>query len=360
MIRSLRCWRPPVPRGGIAALLGALALAAALSGCGSKHDALGPTTAHPFSVELDYFPNADHAALYSALDHGDFRHAGLAVSLIPPAPNDPASPLQLLAAGKVDMAISYEPEVLLARDAGVQVVSIGALIQRPLTSVIAVGARHLTSVTQLKGKRVGTAGIPYQTAMLDTILQQAGVPASSVTQTNLGEQLVPAMVSGRVAATLGGFWNYEGIQLTQAGLHPTIIPVNDLGVPTYDELVLVVRVGEAKSEGELLREFIQAVSRGELEVRGNPAAAVGELAQAYPGIDRKLQLASIQATESATEPPLKSEPFGWQNPVQWQAFGAWMLAHGLLRHPAPVTDYDNEFLPGQSAPLTGSSSADSS
>ena len=48
-----------------------LVLCAALSACGSKHDVLTPGAARPFTVVLDFFPNADHAALYSAITRGD-------------------------------------------------------------------------------------------------------------------------------------------------------------------------------------------------------------------------------------------------------------------------------------------------
>ena len=102
---------------------------------------------------LDWFPNADHAALYSAIAHGDFRAVGLDVK--PVAPSEPAEPLKLLAAGKVDMAISYEPELLLARDQGLKLVSIGALVQRPLTSIIALPGAHVSSVAELAGKTRG-------------------------------------------------------------------------------------------------------------------------------------------------------------------------------------------------------------
>src|ERR1019366_2768290 len=131
----------------------ALACSLCLAACGSKQDVLTAPAAKPFSVMLDYFPNADHAALYSAIAHGDFRAVGLEVS--PQAPADPAEPLKQLAAGKVDMAISYEPELLLVRNAGLKLVAIAALVQRPLSSIIALPGRHIGSVAALAGKRVG-------------------------------------------------------------------------------------------------------------------------------------------------------------------------------------------------------------
>ena len=186
-------------------------------------------SAKPFSVMLDWFPNADHAALYAAIAGGEFRAAGLDVQPVVPA--ESAEPLKLLAAGKVDAAISYEPELLLARDAGLRLVSIGALVQRPLTSIIALPGHHVSSVADLAGKRVGTAGISYQAAELRSALAAAGVKPGSVQEVNVGFDLVPAMLSGKVDATLGGFWNYEAIQLRLLHKDPLVIPINQAGVP---------------------------------------------------------------------------------------------------------------------------------
>ena len=202
-----------------APILLAVGCALALGACGTKQDVITSPATKPFTVMLDWFPNADHAALYAAIAGGDFRAVGLDVQ--PVVPSETAEPLKLLAAGKVDVAISYEPEVLLARDQGLKVVSIAALVQRPLTSLIALPEQHVNSVASLAGKTVGTAGIPYQAAMLHTILQHAKVEPSRVREANVGFNLVPAMLSGKVAATLGGYWNYEAIQLRLLHKHPT-------------------------------------------------------------------------------------------------------------------------------------------
>jgi putative hydroxymethylpyrimidine transport system substrate-binding protein len=338
--------KPPSLRR-IALLVAALG-ALTLSACGAKQDAISAPGVKRFTVMLDFFPNADHAALYSAIAHGDFRAAGLEVQTETPA--EPAEPLKLLAAHTVDMAISYEPELLLARDQGLQLVSIGALVQRPLTSIIALPGKHVSSVADLAGKRVGTAGIPYQAAELKTALQSAGVDPSKVQEVNVGFNLVPAMLSGKVAATLGGFWNYEAIQLELMHRHPTVIPVNEAGVPNYNELVLVVRANEAHRDGQDLRAFMQALTRGEHEVRTDPAAAAKLVMAANPSLEPKLQLESIRRTLPAAQPAQAGEPYGYQDPSQWVAFGQWMYSHGLLRHNPDSTGlppFTNEFLPGQ-------------
>jgi putative hydroxymethylpyrimidine transport system substrate-binding protein len=324
-----------------------MACVVALSGCGTKQDAISAPAAKRFTVMLDFFPNADHAALYSAIAHGDFRAVGLRVE--PQTPAEPSEPLKLLAAGRVDMAISYEPELFLARDQGLKLVSIGALVQRPLTSIIALPGKGVRTVANLAGKRVGTAGIAYQAAELQTALQAAGVKPASVREVNVGFNLIPAMLSGRVDATLGGFWNYEAIQLRLAHHNPVVIPVDRTGVPAYDELVLVVREQQARSRGQDLRAFLQALTRGEREVRADPAAAARLVVKANPSLESKLQLESIRQTLPATQPAEAAKPFGWQDPAAWSSFASWMFSHRLLVHQpnSGLPPFTNEFLPGQ-------------
>jgi putative hydroxymethylpyrimidine transport system substrate-binding protein len=329
----------------LATLIAGLGLAA----CGEKHDPLTATSGatQPLSLMLDYLPNADHVGLYQGLADGAFRKAGLNVHVH--VPGDPAQPLKLLAAGKVDVAISYEPEVLLARSQGVPLVSVAAIVQRPLTSIISLGSRHITTPRQLRGKTVGTAGIPYQSAYLSTILQHAAVPRSKVHQINVGFNLVPAMLSGKVDATLGGYWNYEAIQLAQAGKRVNVIHMDQAGVPSYDELVLVVRKATIINHTSLIRRFVQALGRGYQAVRSDPRAAVQSLLRANPSLNPKLQMASVNAVLPDFFPP-SGKPWGWQSQTDWNAFGNWMLTHQLIVNPNDSVinaASDNELLAGQ-------------
>ena len=334
-------------RSAVAVILAAV-VAVALAGCGQKQETVtgSASSTQQLTLMLDWFPNADHVGIYQALAEHDFAKAGLDVHI--QIPSDPATPLKLLAAGKVDAAVSYEPEVLLARNQGLPLVSVAAIVQKPLTSIVSIGSKHITRAAQLRGKRVGDAGISYQHAYLQTILAQAGVPASSVKEVNVGANLVPAMLSGRVDATLGAFWNYEAIQLAQLHKHPNVIHMEDVGVPTYDALVVVVRKTTIVNHPDVIRRFVQALARGYESVRSNPQAAVNNLVHASPGLDPKLQLASVRATLPAFFPSNPSNPWGWQNPTEWNAYGQWMLKHHLISDPNAVLDAStNELLAGQ-------------
>ncbi len=321
----------------------------ALAGCGEKREAVsGSSSAVPFTLMLDWVPNADHVGIFEALHDGAFAQAGLNVHV--QIPTDPATPLQLLAQGKVDAAISYEPELMLARDKGLPLVSVAAVVQKPLTSIISLPHKHvsITSPSALRGKTVGDAGIAYQQAYLQTILAGAGVPASKVTAVNVGANLVPAMLSGRVDATLGGYWNYEAIQLRQRGKRPNVIRVDRVGVPTYNELVLVMRRSTIEKQPDVVRRFVQAMGRGYEAVKGNPSAGIDALVGANPGLDQRLQTASVHATLPVFFPSQSGRPWGWQDPTEWNTYGQWMLSHHLISQAtALVGASTNELLAGQ-------------
>ena len=319
-----------------------------LAACGEKKESVTPTSANAQSLTLmlDWFPNADHVGIYQALADGYFTQAGLDVHV--EVPSNPASPLQLLAAGKVDAAISYEPELLLARNQNLPLVSVAALVQEPLTSIVSLGREHIKTPAQLRGKRVGDAGIPYQHAYLETILAHAGVPASSVKEINVGANLVPAMLSGRVDATLGAYWNYEAIQLARMRKRPNVIRMNQVGVPNYDELVLVVRKSTLINHPDEIRRLVQALARGYESVRSDPASGVANLVRANPGLDPGFQTAAVHATLPAFFPSSTSNPWGWQDQVEWNSYGQWMLSNHLISNPSAVADAStNEELAGQ-------------
>jgi putative hydroxymethylpyrimidine transport system substrate-binding protein len=331
-------------RRSLAALV-LLALAAAALGCGSKKDVTTPSGTQRVRLVLDYTPNPDHAGIYAAIREGDFRRAGLDVR--PVVPSDPAAPLKLLASGRADVVVSYEPELLLARDRGLDAVAIGALVQVPLTSIMSVGKGGLTRVGQLEGKKVGTAGIPYQSAYLKTIAEHAGLDAGRIKEVNVGFGLVPAMLSHRVDATLGAFWNIEGVQLARAHKHPHIIRVEKAGVPTYNELVLVARGADLRAHGELYRTFLQALARGQRAVQRDPRVGVDALLDADHDLDRGDTEAQVRATVPAFFPSDPKKSFGYMDPRQWAAYARWMQSNKLLTRPATPRALTNEFLPGE-------------
>jgi putative hydroxymethylpyrimidine transport system substrate-binding protein len=332
-------------RPRIAALL-AVAASLALIACGEREEPTGPAAREPVRLMLDWLPNADHAGIYAAQGTGAFERAGIELDI--QTSSDPAVPLKLLAAGRVDLAVSYEPELLLARDRGQKLVAVGALVQVPLTSVMSIGRRAISRPEQLRGKTVGTAGIPYQSAYLKAILDRAKVPRSSVREVNVGYNLVPAMLSRRVDATLGAYWNYEAIQLRLQRKRPKVIRMEQAGVPTYNELVIVAREADVREGGARIRRFMRALSQGTKALRSNPATGIDPLLRANRDLDRRLQTESVKATMPAFFPADGSKQVGWMDATEWNRYAAWMRSNGLLRTPAGAAGaLTNEFLPGE-------------
>jgi len=316
-----------------------------VAGCGGGDDATtgSPSNPQPFTLDLDWYVNPDHAGIYSAIDQGYFKQVGLDVQ--PQVPSDPSAPIKEVAAGRADLAVSYEPEVLLAADKGLDVEAVAAVVAEPLTSLISLPRGGIASAGDLSGKTVGTAGIPYQSDYLRTIEEAAGLPSSSVREVNVGLNLLPALIGGKVDAILGGFRNIEGVDLQQRDLGPRIVPLDQLGVPTYDELVLVARSSTVDEHPGAIRAFISALARGTAYAIGHPQEAANAVLQAGKGLDPTQTRAEVDATLPLLAGQ-QGRPYGYLDPAQWQAYAAWMAQHGLISS-APSTDdvVTNELLP---------------
>lgn len=323
----------------IAALLALLALAAPLASCGGS-DA---TDDEGFDLVLDFYVNADHVGIYEALDAGYFDRAGLEVR--PRVPSDPAAPLKQVAAGRADLAISYEPEVMLGREEGLDVVAVGALVHGPLTSLISLPAAGIESPADLEGKTVVTAGIPYQAAYLDTIATDAGIDPGSVEQVDVGFNLLPPLLSGRADAMLGGFLNVEGVQLAKRGESPKVVPVDQLGIPTYDELVLVADAERVREDPQQIEAFLGALQRGTDDAVADPAAATRALVEAGDGLDPELTAAEVERTIPRLQAD-PGEPYGYMDPAEWRAFATYLHEKGQLeRMPSTGELLTNDLLP---------------
>ncbi len=331
----------PLP---IAIAIVAIVAALGLTACGAKSES-GGTKTQPFSLTLDFYPNPDHAGIYMAQKLGYFREAGLDVSIH--TPSDPSAPIKEVAAGQTDLAISYEPEVLLAHEEGLEAVAVGALVDRPLTSMIWLRKSGIKRIANLRGKTIATAGIPYQDAYLKTILARANLSPSDVHAVNVGYGLLPAIVGGRADAMLGGFLNVEGVDLRLRGKHPVVVPVDRLGVPSYDELVLVAQRKRLEEDPQAVRLFIAALARGTAAAVKSPNATTKALLEANSALQPGLTAAEVKVTLPLLEPKLPGRPYGYMDPAQWRNFTGWMHDNGLISSPpAPSTVLSNAYLPG--------------
>jgi putative hydroxymethylpyrimidine transport system substrate-binding protein len=331
----------------LVALVVALGILPFLAACGSSSEAPAPqieakvTSFPPVSVVLDWFPWSNHAGLFIAKDKGYFAAEGLDVDIHPPA--DPATILQTVAAGRDDFGINYQTGVLIARQEGVPVVSIAALVQHPLNSVMTLQDSGIAEPKDLAGKTIGWPGIPDNEPLLDTMLKSQGLSLSDVELVNVGFDLVPALIGKKVDAIVGAYWVHESISAVNQGFPVNIMRMEQHGVPDFYELVLVTNEEKIKENPEMVERFVRAVTRGYQDAIDDPQGAVELLKRVRPEVDLAIEspgvdmLAPLWDTDQGV--------FGWQDEARWVEFAAWMDEAGLLSGTGDVNAaFDNSFV----------------
>ena len=321
-------------------------MAVLLAGCGDDAadapSGTATTTGRPAEVILDWYPNADHAGLTGAIDQGFFSARGLDVTTT--IPTDPAAALKRVAAGRAPFAISYAPEVLIARSQGIPVVAIASLIPIPLNSVMARADRGITRPRDLEGKTVGAAGVPSDRALLDTVVRTDGGDPAKVTLRNVGFNLSPALATGKVDAVIGAYWNIEQPELEAKGVKLNVLRLDRHGVPMYAELVVVTSDAVANDDPQLVKDFVAGLAEGQAWAAANADAATAALLEANPDLNRD----TLGAQVALTTPLLATEgaPSVAVRPAQWTALATWMRENGLLKGDAdPAAAVNDGFLP---------------
>ncbi len=210
------------------------------------------------TVLLDWFVNPDHGPLFVALEKGYFKEQGLDVEFVAPAnPNDPP---KLVAAGKADIAVSYQPQHQMQIAEGLPLVRIATLVATPLNSLVVLADSEIKQIEDLKGKTVGYSVGGFETVLLKVMLEKVGLRLDDVQLVNVNFSLSPSLFTGKADAVIGAFRNFELNQMDIEKRPGRAFFVEEYGVPSYDELILVAhkdRVGDKN-----LRKFVDAVEAG--------------------------------------------------------------------------------------------------
>jgi putative hydroxymethylpyrimidine transport system substrate-binding protein len=329
-------------------LLLALTLGATLAGCGEKEEPVenpSVTTPEGLNLLLDWTPNPNHAGIYTGIEKGRFADRALRVK--PQVPTDPAAVIQQVASGRADVGISYQSEVLAARDKGAKVKAVASLVGTPLNSLIWLKKSGIDSVKDLEGKRIGYSGA-YTEAYLKTILEKNGVDPAKVKQTNLGYDSLPNLIAGNVDAVTDVYWNVEGVQLKERKRKATVTPLDKLGVPKYYELV-VIAGEQALADGkksDKIRRFLAGLAEGTADAVADPTLAAKVVYEADKAQNKKFVADSVKVTLPVLVDEDATKPYGYIDESTWQSFANWMRDNGLLKNPPePGAAYDNGLLP---------------
>lgn len=207
---------------------------------------------------LDWFVNPDHAPIIVAQEKGFFADEGLEVEVVAPA--DPSDPPKLVAAGKADYAITYQPQLHLQVHEGLPLKRFGTLVATPLNCLMVKADGPVQKIEDLKGRKIGYSVSGVEDALVGQILKTAGLTMADVQMINVNWSLSPALIAGQVDATIGAYRNFELTQMRLEGAEGRCFYVEEQGVPTYDELIFVAN--PATLDKDRARRFLHAVERG--------------------------------------------------------------------------------------------------
>lgn len=277
-----------------------------------------------FNVMLDWYPNAVHSYLYAAIEKGYFEEEGLNVNIL--FPSNTTDPINLAATGDIELGISYQSDVIVARTEGVPVKSIAAIVRNPLNHIVYLKDSEIETPKDLEGKTVGWPGIPLNEPLVQTIVESDGGDMSKVKMTDIGFELNSALATERVDAVSGMFINHEVPLLAREGIETEQFNPVDYGVPSYYELVFVTNDDTWNEKEELIRSFWTAASKGYEFMKENPDEALNILLDNED--EENFPLSEEVETESLAIllPKMETdeEAFGSQSKELWDEVVKWL------------------------------------
>jgi len=230
------------------------------------------------TLVLDWFENPNHAPLFVANDLGFFKKEGLDITILTPA--DPTDPGKWTAMGKVDLALDYQPHVLLEIAKGLPILQVGTLINKPLNCLVVLEKGPVHRLQDLRGRAVGYSSPQIDLVILEAMLKKEGVSLKEVQAINVHYDLTQALLSHKVAAAVGMMRNFEPIQLRLLGQPARTFYPENYGVPLYSELVFIAPAKRLQSEK--LSRFFKALDAGRAYLIAHPEESWQRFIAQYP------------------------------------------------------------------------------
>ena len=287
------------------------------------------------TVMLDWFINPDHAPLYVALERGYFAEQGLDVRFV--APSDPNDPPKLVAAGRADIAVSYQPQLHLQVARGLPLRRIATLVATPLNSLVVLEDGPIQTIADLKGKKVGFSVGGFEDALLGAMLERHGLTLDDIELINVNFSLSPSLISGQVDAVIGAFRNFELNQMDILNRPGRAFFVEEEGVPGYDELILVANANNL--DDPRLTRFLTALERGVQYLVNHPDESWQLFIKGRSDLDDELN----RRAWAATLPRFALRPAALDR-GRYARFAEFLKERGMLETVLPTKHYAVELV----------------
>ena len=283
---------------------------------------MGHAAKDEITVLLDWFINPDHAPLVVAEQTGLFDKAGLNVTLVEPA--DPSLPPKLAAAKKADVAISYQPSLMVDLNNQLPLMRIGTIVNSPLNSLVVLADSQIQSISDLKDKTVGFSVGGFEDAVLGAMLESQGLTLDDVNLVNVNFALSPSLYAGKVDAVIGAFRNFELNQMDIDGRPGRAFYPEDHGVPAYEELILVTHPDFAGTDK--LERFLTVLDQATRMIINDPETSYRSFVSFRPDdLDNELNRRAWRDTL-----PKLARETRQTDPNSWDQFAHFMKDRDLI------------------------------
>lgn len=301
-----------------------LALLAALAVAMPAH------AADKMTLLLEWYVNPDHGPIIVAQELGYFADEGLEVEIVAPA--DPSAPPKLVAAGKADLAISYQPQVHLQVHEGMPLKRVGTLVASPLNCLMVRDEGPVKTIADLKGRKVGYSVAGVEEAVLKAMLAKNGMSMDDVEMVNVNWSLAPAVMSGQVDAVIGAYRNVELNQMAIEGVKGRCFFVEEEGAPSYDELIYVAHADTM--DKDKIARFLSATERAMQYIVNHPQKSF----EIYSGTAKELQDELNKRAWFDTISRFALRPAAL-DAGRYERFEDFLLEYGLIKEKRPVADF---------------------
>ena len=296
------------------------------------------------SIILDWYPNAVHSFLYTAIEKGYFKDEGIKLNII--YPSSPSDSLTLPAAKKADIGISYLNSVVMARaNENVPIKSFGAILQRSVNTVISLKEKNITSPKDFENKIAGTSGGVLSETYLKSMMISENLNPNSLKITDVGFELLTSMITNQVDFTIGNMVNHEVPVIKEKGIDINYFLIDNFGIPQAYELILVANDELLNQNKDIYAKVLKAMQKGFEDVKSNPKESLN-LLLSKQAVDQFPLSETVEKESLEILLPIMETPqnkFLTQTKKVWENNVNWLYENGIIQKNLPAENFIYQF-----------------